>query len=169
MKIMLRVIDSISEYTGKVARWLCLFLVIVLVYEVSMRYIFDAPTMWAHQTSCMLGGSIIALGWAYVHRYHGHVRIDVLYTRLSSRGKAAIDVLGHLFVFFPLMFIFIYTSASRMLFSWSMDEVLILTYWYPPAGPVRTVIFLGFSLFALQGVAQLIRDSYLLIRNKSYD
>ncbi|MGB2878004.1 MAG: hypothetical protein WBB97_08255 [Dehalococcoidales bacterium] len=38
--------------------------------------------------------------------------------------------------------------------------------WYPITGPIRTVVVLGLCLFALQGVAQFIRDLYRLIRNE---
>jgi len=169
MRTVVRAFDSISEYTGKVAKWACLALVLVLVYEVVARYAFNAPTIWAHQTSCMLGGAIAALGWAYTLRHQGHVRVDVLYSHLSPRGQAIIDVLCGLLFFFPLLFILIHQSASQMLYSWSMGEVLTQTYWYPPAGPIRTVVFVGLLLFGLQGVSQFTRDLYFLVRGRTVD
>ena len=166
MKKIVKAIDSISEQTGKAVRWASVALVLVLVYEVTARYVFTAPTIWAHQTSCMLGSTFAALGWAYVHRHHGHVRIDVFYARLSSRGKAVIDVLCAFFLLFPLLFVLIYTAADFMWVAWLKGEVLIESYWYPPSGPIRTITLLALCLFALQGVAQLIRDLYFVIRNK---
>jgi TRAP-type mannitol/chloroaromatic compound transport system permease small subunit len=166
MRSIIRIIDSISEYTGKLVCWACVALVGALTYEVAMRYVFTAPTIWAHEISYMLGGTIVILGAAYTLRHHGHVRIDVFYTRLSPKWKAIIDIVCGLLFFFPLIIILTYTAASEMWFSWSTGEVLIETIWYPPAGPIRTVMFLGLLLLALQGIAQLIRDSYLLIRNK---
>ncbi len=167
MRIIVRAIDSISEWTGKTIRWACVALVLVLVYEVTARYVFNAPTIWAHETSCMLGGTIVALGWAYTHRHHGHVRVDVLYMHLSPRGKAIVDVLCASFLLFPLLAILIYMAADFMWVAWLRGEVLIESYWYPPSGPIRTVTLLGLCLFAFQGVAQFIRDLYLLIRNKA--
>jgi len=166
MRTIVSIIDGISEWTGKTIRWACVALIIVLCYEVTARYVFNAPTIWAHETSCMLGGTIVALGWSYTHRHHGHVRVDVFYARLSPKGKAITDIICALLLFFPLLVILAYTAASWMWDSWSMNEVLIESYWYPPAGPIRTIMFLGLSLFALQGVAQFIRDLYLLRRNK---
>ena len=58
-----------------------------------------------------------------------------------------------------------YISASKMLFSWSAGEVLRDTFWYPPAGPIRTALVVGLFLLTLQGVAQFIHD-YLLIKDK---
>ena len=166
MRTIVRVIDSINEWTGKTIRWACVVLVLVLCYEVTVRYVFNAPTIWAHQTSCMLGGTIVALGWAYTHLHHGHVRVDVFYAHLSPRGKAIVDVLCASFLLFPLLAILIYTAAEFMMVAWLRGEVLIESYWYPPSGPIRTVMLLGLCLFALQGVAQFIRDLSLLVRNK---
>lgn len=169
MRIILRLIDSISEYTGKIGSKVCVVLVIVLCYEVTARYVFNAPTLWAHEVSCMLGLTIVALGLAYTHLHHGHVRVDVLYIRFSPRGRAIIDVACTLLLFFPLIILLVYIAADRVWFSFSMDERLMESFWYPPAAPIRIVLFLGLSLFVLQGIAQFTRDLYFLIRNKSYD
>ncbi len=56
-----------------------------------------------------------------------------------------------------------------MFVSWATDERMPITGWYPPAGPLRTVVFYGLALFALQGIAQFIRDLHLLIKNKQYE
>jgi len=140
-----------------------------MVYEVVARYVFDAPTIWAYETAMMLGATIAVLAWPYTHRHHGHVRVDVIYTHLPPRGKVIIDVVCFLLLFSPLLFVLIYTAGTRAWFAWSIGEVLDEGYWYPPAGPIRIVIVLGLSLFALQGVAHFIRDLHYLIRNKRYD
>ena len=114
MRVIVRIIESISEWMGNAVRWACVALVLVLVYEVMMRYAFTAPTIWAHQTSCMLGSTFAAVGWAYVHRHRGHVRIDVFYARLSPRGKAVVDVLCAFFLLFPLLLVLIYTATEFM-------------------------------------------------------
>ncbi len=166
MRNIVRVIDNISEYTGMVVRWACLALVLVLCLEVSARYVFNAPTMWSFETASMLGGTIAVLGWSYTHKHGGHVRVDVFYTHLSPRGKAILDVTLSLLFFFPLLFSLTYIAWDRMWFSWSMGEVMARSNWYPITGPIRTVVVLGLFLFALQGVAQFLRDLYRLTRNQ---
>lgn len=166
MRTIVRVFDSISENTGKVILWAAIALVLVLCYEVTMRYVFNSPTNWVMETSMMLGGTIAALGWAYTHRHQGHVRVDVIYLHLPPRGKAIIDVVCSFIFLFPLLIILIYASASWAVFSWEMGEKMVGSSWKPPAGPIRTVMVLGFCLFTLQCVAQFIRDLHLLIRKK---
>ena len=169
MRAILRVVDSISEWTGKAVRWLCVALVLVMTYEVTMRYVFDAPTMWAYETSVMIGGSIFVLGLAYVHRHRGHIRVDVFYEHLSPKGKAIIDVIFASLFLFPLLIILIDASVSYMWRAWLIGEKSVETYWYPPAAPFRTAVAIGFCLFLLQCLAQFVRDLYLLVRNKPYD
>jgi TRAP-type mannitol/chloroaromatic compound transport system permease small subunit len=169
MRAVINIIDSISDWTGKIARWFCVALVLVLVYEVTARYVFTAPTIWAHDMTTMLLCTTVVLGWAYTHRRQGHVRVDVFYMHLSPRRKAIVDVFGALIFLFPLIILLAKTAGSHMMFTWSIGERLLMSYWYPPAGPIRTVVLLGLSLFGLQAISQFTRDLYLLIRNKPYD
>lgn len=169
MRKILRVIDAISDRTGKIACWLAALLVALISLEVIMRYFFNAPTMWNYETGMMVGGSLFAMGWAYAWRHHSHVRIDVFYTHLSPRGKAAVDVAGAFVFFFPLMMLFVSVSIAWAWQAWEISEKSVETYWYPIIAPFRTMVSLGFLLLALQGTAQFIRDFYLLVRNKAYD
>lgn len=169
MRAFLSAVESVSEISGKIVRWVSLALVLVLVWEVAARYVFGAPTIWAHALSTMLGAALFALGWAYTHYHHGHVRVDVLYARVSDRKKAAIDVIGWLIFFLPLLGILIYQSIREMAASWAMHEVITTTYWYPPAAPIRTLVVIGLVLFGMQGVVQFIRDLRVLLERNAHD
>ena len=79
------------------------------------------------------------------------------------------NVIGALVLFFPLvgiMFKLAFTWAVR---AWRIKEVFFNSFWYPPAGPYRTVFALGLFLMLLQGLANLVRDVYMLIRGESID
>lgn len=169
MRAILKVIDSISQQVGSSARWLCPALVFVGAYDTIARYVFNAPTVWAYETMIMLGGSIYALGWAYDHLHKSHIRVDVFYTRLSSGRKALTDLICAAIFFFPIMAILIKTSIWWAWEAWRIGEVMIESYWYPPAAPFRTAVALGICLFCLQGLAQFIRDLYFVIRRKALD
>ena len=169
MKAILKVIDTISEYTGQTIHWLCVALVLVLAFETTARYVFDSPTQWTYETSWMIGASLSVLGWAYTHRHHGHIRVDVLYTRLSARGKALVDVICSFIFLFPLLGVLMYSSTTFMMFAWKMKEKLVESSWMPPSGPIKTVMVIGITLFTLQCLAEFTRNVYQLIRGKPYD
>ena len=166
MRAIVRVIDFISEYTGRIVSWVCVALILTLCFEVVARHVFDEPTIWAHSLAKMMGITIVTLGWAYVHKHHGHVRVDVIYTHLQSRGKQIVNVVGALIFLFPAIIVLIYAALQQLLFSLSIGEVFTESYWYPPAPPIRFILLLGLSLFALQALAQLVRDLYMLLKDK---
>jgi TRAP-type mannitol/chloroaromatic compound transport system permease small subunit len=169
MRATLRVIDATSVWTAKAVSWFTVALVLVLVFDVTERYVFGGATVWAYETGTMLGATIYVMGWAYVTRMRDHIRVDVIYVHLSPRVQLIIDVIGTLLFMLPLLYVLIDTSIYYMLRSWRIDEVLAETFWYPPAGPFRTVVVVGLFLLAFQTVAHLIRDFYQLFRNKAYD
>ena len=166
MRTVVNVIDSIVEQAGKTVRWLCVALVLVIACEVTMRYVFGSPTMWAFESSIMIGAAIYSIAWSYTHRHGAHIRVDIFYMRMPPKGKAIIDVAGDLLFLFPLVFILISTSVAWTWRAWLSNEVMAETYWYPPSAPLRTVVTLGFCLFAFQALANFTRNLFLLIRSK---
>lgn len=169
MRTVIRVIDSISEWVGKTARWFVVALVLVVTYGIIKRHVFNAPELWPYEVAIMLGAAVWILGLSYVHRYDGHVRVDVIYSRLSPRLRGIIDVIGSILSFFPIFILVVYVSANWAWDAWVTDERMAETGWYPPAAPLRTVVMLGFLFFALQGVPQFVRALHLLRRSKPYD
>ena len=171
MKKTLRVIETISQYSGRVFMWFTLALVLLLTMEVFMRYVLNNPTIFSYEISTMLGVTIACGGLAYTHLHNGHVRVDVIWRLLSPRGRAIADIVTAFLFFFPVIFAITYFSAYWTHFSISIGEIMTKTYLYPPAWPVRAMMAFGFFLFIQQGVAKLIRDIYILkgIELKGYD
>ena len=169
MKTIIKTIDGISEWTGNIGLWFAVALVGVVSYEVIMRYVFRSPSLWAYEVDVMLGAGLYVLAFDYTLKNHAHVRVDVIYTHLPSKGKAIIDVLGDLLLFFPLIFLLTKTSATWVWEAWSTGDRLSQTGWYPPSAPIRAVIAIGFIVLFLQGVAQFFRNLHFLIKGKYYD
>jgi TRAP-type mannitol/chloroaromatic compound transport system permease small subunit len=169
MRRILKTIDFTSETVGSWARWLCLALVLVGAFDTFMRYVLNAPTVWAYETSSMLGGSIYALGWAYALLHKSHIRVDIFYSRLSERRQAIADVIFSCVFFFPLMGVLLHKALFWAIRAWSRGEVMMESYWYPPAGPFRTVIAVGILLLLLQGIAKLVRDVHFAAGRGSLD
>ncbi|MBW1613876.1 MAG: TRAP transporter small permease subunit [Deltaproteobacteria bacterium] len=153
-----KVIDAISEWSGKATSWLVLILTVALVYEVFMRYLFNAPTKWAFDISYMLGGSFFLLGEAYTLLKGKHVRIDIFYGRFSPRIKALIDIIFYLLFFFPLWGVLLYLLIPYIYRSWQIGERSMQGYWMPIIYPFKTVMAIGVALFLLQGISEFIRS-----------
>jgi len=169
MKKGLKFIDKMSLWAGNSVQWLAAILVLVMTFEVFMRYVFNEPTIWSYETSMMLGGVIFALAWSYVHKNRAHIRVDVIYASLPQRTQLIIEVIGTLILFFPLVLVLTRTSIVWAMDAWLKNEKMMESIWYPPSGPFRSCIALGYILLLLQGFSNFIRDFYQLIRNRSYD
>ncbi|NWF57159.1 MAG: TRAP transporter small permease subunit [Syntrophaceae bacterium] len=160
-------IDSISEWSGKIFSWLSLPLVLFMSYDVIMRYLFQAPTKWAYETTWMLYGALFILGGAYGLKHKLHVRVDILYNRWSSRTRAIFDFLVYILIFFPVFYILVTHSMIYAYYSWEVLEVSYVSYWQPPVYPIKTVMVVGFVLFALQGVAEFLRLAVSLFKGEA--
>ena len=71
----------------------------VYYYEVLARYVFNSPTNWVHESMFLMFGMQYLLSGAYAYKEDQHVRVDVLYSKLSTRGKAICDIITSVFFF----------------------------------------------------------------------
>ncbi|MBA7642631.1 hypothetical protein ES703_50331 [subsurface metagenome] len=151
-------IGLVSEWSGRVVMCLVAILIISITYDVFARYLFNAPTIWSYTLSYMLGTTIIAIGLPYVYYHNANVRVDVIYSRLSPKGKLIIDVCLTIFFFFPLIFMLTKVFGQDAWRAYLTGEVATESIWYPPFWPFKLVVALGFGLLFLQGIATFLKD-----------
>jgi TRAP-type mannitol/chloroaromatic compound transport system permease small subunit len=169
MRKILRIVDRLSEWTGKISSFLVMFMVLFIMYEVIMRYFFNKPAAWVFDTTYMIYGAHAMLGAAYCHYAKGHVRMDLLYARLSPRTQAIVDVVCYLLLFFPLFIVLIYKIGGTAIWSISYGERASASSWRPLLGPFKGLIALGIVLFFLQGIAEFIRSFYFAVKGEPYE
>jgi len=169
MRKIIKAIDTTNEWMGSSVRWIVIFLLLVICTEVFMRYVLNMPTIQGPVIATMSGAAVYSLSWGFVHLHKRHIRVDVFYARFPPRGKAFIDVLLAILFLLPFIGLMCYAGWEWVWYAWSTNERSLQTYWYPITGPIRTAVFIGLVLFALQGLAQFYRDFYRLVRNKAYD
>jgi len=159
-----RIVEKISEWSGKVLGLLLIPLTLILLYEVIARYFFENPTIWAHETSIYLFGFISVMSGAYVLLERAHVTLDLLYAHVSDRKKALLDtIVAPVFLF--TLILMIWKGSVFAVQSWKILETSS-TVWNPPLYPIKTVIPLAAVLLILQVGAKLIRDIFFVITGK---
>jgi TRAP-type mannitol/chloroaromatic compound transport system permease small subunit len=158
-------IDSTNQRVGNLTKWLILILTAVMVFDVIMRYLFNAPTVWGFDISYMLGGTFFILGMGYTLLKDKHVRVDVFSSKFSARTKACIEVLLSLLLFFPAFGLLFYQLIPYVLRSWMDQEKSLESFWRPPIYPFKTALLVGVALLLLQGFSLFIRN-LRIIRNK---
>jgi TRAP-type mannitol/chloroaromatic compound transport system permease small subunit len=156
----IRVIDTVSDWSGRIVCWLIVPLVLSLTYEVVARYLFHAPTVWAFDVSYMLYGSLFMLGAAYALFRGGHIRTDMLYQNWSPRTQGAIDAVCYLLFFFPGIFFLLWMGSQEAWHSWQILETSDQSPWHPPLYPFKAVIPVTALLLLMQGVSEFLKGIY---------
>jgi len=151
-----RLIDWISDRSGLfVALW-SVNAVLAYTFEVLMRYAFNMPTIWVHESSYLLFGMQYVIAGAYGLLHGSHVRVDVLYSKLSARGQAAVAIVTSVF-FFAFVTVMLATSWRFFYDSWGQQERTLET-WQIHYWPLKLMMVLGALLILLAGISQLIKD-----------
>ena len=153
-----------SERIAKIVSWLVALLVISISYDVFMRYLFNAPTIWSYALSYMMGAALSALGLAYVHSVGGNVRVDIIYNKFSPKVKLIIDLFFTIIFLFPLYGFLAYNFGVNTWNAFVIKRYDINSIWYPVVWPYMTAITLGFALLFVQGIATFLKDMRTLIK-----
>ncbi|MDR1486374.1 MAG: TRAP transporter small permease subunit [Deltaproteobacteria bacterium] len=165
MKTAIKVIEKISTICGYLVAPLPLIAGFIICYEIVMRQFFDRPTLWVSETTAMLCGACYLLGGALNIKNDHHVRVDILYSRFSKRGRAILDCFNFLFLALYLL-IMLKLIWPYMLQSIRLDEHSY-TAWNPAVWPMKIILFAGFALVFLQALATFLRNIFMVIKGRS--
>lgn len=169
-----RGIDAVTTLIGKLMWWVTLFMVLMGVYNVVTRYAFDLiARLFGERTAEVMSGNrylelqtysydlVFLLGAAYVLGANSHVRVDIIFSQMTPKVRAWIDIAGTFLFLFPFCALGIYFSQSYVARSWRQMEISP-----NPGGlaryPIKTVIIITFGLLIVQGVSELIKNTAFL-------
>ena len=153
-------LDGLSIWTGKCIAWVVLPMMLAIIYEVVMRYLFNAPTIWAMDVMVILYGIHFMIGSPYCLQQGMHVRGDFLYNSWSVRKKAAVDMINYLVFFFPVHIVFLQVGWAYAYRSYQLNEVAISSPWMPIIWPAKMAIPICIFLSILQGISEFLKCYY---------
>jgi len=164
MRRVLGGVDTVSEWSGKVVSMLILFMLGILLMAVTLRYVFNAPSIWAHEACQHLFGSYSVLAGAYVLLHYRHVRVDVIYARFSPRGRAILDSVTYL-IFFLFVGLMLVTGVKM---GWHSVKIMEYSFspWGPPIYPFKLTVPIAAFLILIQGLAHWIRALNMAITGR---
>jgi len=150
-------IEELSLWVGRAFAWCIMLLTLAVTYEVFVRYVLNAPTVWSFDVMVQMYGALFLMAGPYALAQDTHVRGDVLYRLFSVRWQARVDFVLYLLFFFPgigALFWFGWDIAAD---SWRYKEVSFNS----PAGIqvyfFKSLIPLAGGLMLIQGFAELTR------------
>lgn len=166
MTKFIHAIEELSIWIGRTFGWCILILTLSVAYEVFVRYVLNAPTVWVFDMMVQMYGALFLMAGPYALAQDTHVRADVIYRLLSVRWQARLDLILYICFFFPGMLALAWYGAEIASDSWRYKEVS----WNSPARIqiyfFKTLIPLAAGLFIVQGIAECMRCYMAIKTNK---
>lgn len=155
IKLYVRVIDSWSKYIGLFAMYLIFVMIGILSYASIMKVFFH-PSIWTVEMAQFVMVAYFALGGAYTLKEGEHVRMDLLYSGFTMRGKARSDLFTSV-VLIGFLVILQIGGVSSLIYAIGYGEKSF-SAWAPLMWPVKVVLNIGIFLTLLQAVALFFRN-----------
>lgn len=159
-------IDLFSQWVGRIVCFMVIPIFVAMVYEIFVRYVFVAPTMWAYDVSRMLYGAMFMLAAGYALSRGVHIRADFIYRNFTPQTQGRIDLALYVVLFFPSMIVFLLASLDFAQLAWMRGEKGMDTAWMPHVGPIKSALPVGIAFLIIQGVSELLKSWYAATRGR---
>ena len=166
-------IDGLNDRIGRFAAWLVVVMLILGSFNAIARYAgrFIGRSFSSNaylELQWYMFSMIFLLGAAFVLREDAHVRVDVIYGRLSSRAQALINIIGTLVLLIPFSAFVLWVAIPVVRNSWNVREGSP-----DPGGlpryPLKALIIVCFVLLLIQAVSELIKEFHRFRRGGEHD
>ena len=113
--------DAIIEISGRGVSWFTLGMVVITCAVVVLRYVFDTGAIALQESVTYMHSLVFMVGLSYALKHDGHVRVDLLFARLSERARMKINLIGHLGLHLHVCLViavesFAYVKRARVIF-----------------------------------------------------
>ncbi|MEF1256179.1 MULTISPECIES: TRAP transporter small permease subunit [unclassified Vibrio] len=157
------ILDRAIIKISNLLSWFFIATVLISFYEVVMRYAFDAPTTWVHETASFIGGSLFIVGGIYAFAANKHVRVVLIYDAVSSRTRKYLNIVHHVvgLAFAGMLAYAAYSLANEAWFTpWGELRLetsgSVLNAPYPAL--LKGIIFVVLCILVVQFVLHLIQE-----------
>ena len=130
---------------------------IVSALNALLRYSLDISNNWPLELQWYFFAAAVMLGASYTLKRNEHVRVDLIYSQLSDRGRLYVDLFGLICFLMPACILFAWLSWTTLFYpSWLVSEHSL------NAGglsryPIKLVVPFGFFMLSLQGLSEIIK------------
>ena len=149
MKAYINFADQFVVWIGRAFAWCIFILTAAVMYEVIMRYFFNAPTLWSFDFTIQMYGAVFMMGGASAMSTKTHVKADMYYNKLSEKGQAILDLILFICFYAPGVFALTYAGYFYAKKAWIVHE----TSWNSPA---QIQVYFSKSLIPIAGLLLLI-------------
>jgi TRAP-type mannitol/chloroaromatic compound transport system permease small subunit len=157
MRALVRGVDAVSRLLGAAAAVLVVALVVLMLYDVVLRYVLNAPTAWGNDLNTWLMGSSFVLSIAYAMSTDSHVRVDLLYNPQTRRHTRIVDLIGLALIVLPTVAWLTVGLSDHFMTAYRSGERSGSGGWNPIVWPFKLILLIGFAVFTVQIAAEIIK------------
>ncbi|MEL6619889.1 MAG: TRAP transporter small permease [Pseudomonadota bacterium] len=152
-----RAADRLAVFIGRITMMLIVLLCGVMLYEVFVRYVLNAATLWANELSLWLAGFIFLCAGLYAMQQRSHIRIFLLYDACPRWLQRTFDCISTaLICVFAFFLIFGgYGEAFDKFYRW---ETFGTAFDPPIPATIKPAVLIVIGLVAIQSIVNLISD-----------
>ncbi|WP_230533021.1 TRAP transporter small permease subunit [Microvirga roseola] len=147
-------VTAVNRAAFNLAVVLVFVIVPIMLIEVTMRYLFNSPTVWGMELATLLFGPYFLLGGPYVLHLRGHVAMDLLYQRLSLRARRTVDLVN-LPIIMAFCLILLWYTVPVTLDSFMYGETSF-SAWNPPIWWTKAAVPIALFLLLAQALAEFL-------------
>ena len=154
-----------SEVCGRAVSWLVLAMVLLVTYDVSMRYFFSSGSIALQEMEWHLFAAIFLLGAAYTFKHDDHVRLDLFYQSrfMNDYRRAWVNFLGGLLMLIPFCLLIIYCAWPFVSLSFNSLEGSPDPGGLPYRWILKAAIPMGFVMLLLQAIADILQNLHRIL------
>ncbi|MEM8654739.1 MAG: TRAP transporter small permease [Pseudomonadota bacterium] len=149
--------DRMAVFIGRVTMMLIVLLTSVMLYEVILRYVFEAPTLWANELSLWLAGFVFLCAGLYAMQQRSHIRIVLLYDAVPRWVQRIFDCISTLLIV-TFAFFLIYGGYGEAFDKFYRWETFGTAFDPPIPATMKPMVLLIVGMVAIQAVINLISD-----------
>ena len=159
-----KMIDETIRHIGEYFSWLNAILVVVIILQVVLRYIFGQGLVVLEELQWHLYGVGIMLGLSYCVVTDSHIRLDLLYDRFPQRGKEQVELFGNLVLLLPIVAIILLHGWPFLMESWRVGESSDSPIGICCRYVIKSFLLIGFGLLGVAALSKTMRSFAFLLK-----
>jgi TRAP-type mannitol/chloroaromatic compound transport system permease small subunit len=162
-----RALDAFINRIGQLISWLAAVLVVVIIVQVILRYVFGRGLVVLEEVQWHLYAVGIMFGFSYAIVHDSHIRLDLLHDRFPRRRKEKVEIFGILFLLMPMIIIILIHSWPFLYDSLRVNErsdapMGLCCRWF-----IKGFLPIGFIMLGLAAISRLVRAiAYLILKKE---
>ncbi|MFC1494062.1 TRAP transporter small permease subunit [Thermodesulfobacteriota bacterium] len=166
IRMFVKIIDAISEWSGRIFSWLVVAIISLSLFEVFTRRFLGKPTIWTHEIISYLFCGAVLLTIGYTLKHKAHANVDILYEKFSPKTRAVLDLITYSLFLVTFTIVILYEGTRFAASSWSMMERTPSAFNFY-IFPAKTILPVGFFLLALQMISDIVKKIIFLAKGEA--